>query len=417
MRILAVNCGSSTLKFRLVEARRSGALGGDRALAGGVVERIGGGQATLAFDAEAGERERRGADVPDHEEAVRLVLGWLRSGGLVAPEGPDGVGHRVVHGADLFSEPALIGPRVMSAVEGLADLAPLHNGPSVSAIRSAQKVLGGSVPMVAVFDTAFHRTLPEHAYRYPIPWDLAEKHRVRRYGFHGTAHRYMAERWAALTGTSLDETSLVTLQLGNGCSATAIGGGRSVETSMGLTPLEGLMMGTRSGSVDPAIIPLLSRREGVDATEVEGWLNRRSGLLGVSGTSRDLRELLEAEAAGDARAALAIEMFCHRVRQYVGAYLAVLGGAEAVVFGGGIGENAPTIRERVCAAMGWCGLELDGERNASAAGSEGRISTDASKLGAYVIRVDEEAMIARDTVRCLLDQGPRPEASPEYTRS
>jgi len=255
--------------------------------------------------------------------------------------------------------------------------------------------------MVATFDTAFHRTLSEGASRYAIPLELADKHRIRRYGFHGLAHRYMTERYAAITGTPLEGVKLVTLQLGNGCSATAIEGGRSVDTSMGFTPLEGLMMGTRSGDVDPSLAGFLARREAVDIEAAEAWLNTRSGLLGVPGRSSDMRELLEAEAAGDDRAALAVEMFCYRARKYVGACLAALGGADAVVFGGGIGENAPPVRARICAGMGWCGLMLDEERNARTVGSEGRISTDDSWVHAYVIQVNEAAIIAADTARCL----------------
>jgi len=290
---------------------------------------------------------------------------------------------------------------VLGAIEALTDLAPLHNAPSLKAIRAARAVLGDGVPMVATFDTAFHRTLPARAWRYAIPLELAEKHRIRRYGFHGLAHRYMTERYAAIASRPLQEVKLVTLQLGNGCSATAIDGGRSVDTSMGFTPLEGLMMGTRSGDADPSLAGFLARQEGVDVGEVESWLNTRSGLLGVSGRSGDMRELLEAENDGDGRGALAVEMFCYRVRKYVGAYLAALGGAEALVFGGGIGENAPSVRARICAGMDWCGLKLDQGRNAGAIGREGRISRDDSWLHAYVVPVDEAAVIARDTVRCL----------------
>jgi acetate kinase len=392
LRVLAVNCGSSTLKFKLVEVGDDG-----RVLAEGLVERIGGEDSSLSFRTGDGISTRR-TSAPDHEAAIRVVLDRLASAGLA---GPEAIGHRVVHGGDHFAGPALIDEGVMSVIEDLGELAPLHNGPSLAAIRSSRRAAGASVPMVAVFDTAFHSTLPEHASVYPIPRELAEKHGIRRYGFHGTAHRCMVERYAALTATPVERTRLVTLQLGNGCSATAVAGGRSVETSMGFTPLEGLMMGTRSGSVDPSLVGFLARREGVDASEVEGWLNRRSGLLGVSGISRDVRELLEAEERGDDRAALALEMFCDRVRKHVGAYLAVLGGADAVVFGGGIGENAPRIRERVCASMGWCGLVLDAERNAGAVGVEARISTQDSKVHAYVVPVDEETRIAEDTARCL----------------
>jgi acetate kinase len=268
-------------------------------------------------------------------------------------------------------------------------------------MKASLEATNPPVPMVAVFDTAFHRTMPERASLYPIPRELTERHGIRRYGFHGTAHRCMVERYSALTATPAEETRLVTLQLGNGCSAAAVSGGRSVDTSMGFTPLEGLMMGTRSGSLDPSLVGFLARRESVDASEVEGWLNGRSGLLGISETSRDVRELLGAEERGDGRAALALQMFCDRVRNQVGAYLAVLGGADAVVFGGGIGENAPLIRERILAGMGWCGLVLDPERNDSAVGVEARITSQTSKIHAYVVLVDEESRIAEDTAHLL----------------
>jgi acetate kinase len=402
MRVLVVNCGSSTLKFKLIDVGGENSGSNEkRRVAGGVVERIGNKRSTVAFSSDNGESLQNPADVLDHGAAVCFVLRWLRSTGLVGPDGPDAVGHRVVHGGGRFAEPAPIQDEVIAAIEALVDLAPLHNGPALAAIRATTAVLGPSVPMVAVFDTAFHRTMPDRASQYAIPRELADKYHIRRYGFHGTAHRYMAERYSASTAEPREKAKLVTLQLGNGCSAAAIEGGRSVDTSMGFTPLEGLMMGTRSGDVDPFLVEFLSRHEGVDVAEIEGWLNTRSGLLGVSGISRDVRELLEAEARGDARAALALEMFCYRIRKYVGAYLAALDGADAVIFGGGIGENASRVRERVCAGLRWCGLRLDPERNTRVVGSEGRISTDDSTLHAYVVLVDEEMMIAQDTARCL----------------
>jgi acetate kinase len=258
--------------------------------------------------------------------------------------------------------------------------------------------------MVAVFDTAFHSTLPNHASKYAIPEELAEKHHVRRYGFHGIAHQYMTERYAAIASKAVDQVNLVTLQLGNGCSAAAVKGGRSVDTSMGFTPLEGLMMGTRSGDVDPSLAGYLARCEDVDTEEAERWLNRRSGLLGVSRLSQDMRELLEAEHRGDASAAMAVTMFCYRVKKYIGAYLAVLGGADALLFGGGIGENAPQVRERICSGMKWCGVILDQERNTKAVGREAWISADRSQIGIQVIPVDEARLMARDTIRCLRSQ-------------
>jgi len=398
MKVLVINCGSSTLKFELIESDGDTATDQQRRLAGGIVDRIGE-SAVLEFAVVDGESHDETAPMAGHDDATRRVLGWLESVGLLG--GLDAVGHRVVHGGDRFWEPTLIDDEVVAAIEALTDLAPLHNAPSLKAIRAARTALGTGVPMVATFDTAFHRTLPERASRYAIPLELADKHRIRRYGFHGLAHRYMAERYAAIAATPLEQVKLVTLQLGNGCSATAIAGGRSVDTSMGFTPLEGLIMGTRSGDVDPSLAGFLARREGADIEEAEAWLNTRSGLLGVSGRSSYMRELLKAEAHGDKRAALAVDMFCYRVRKYLGAYLAVLDGADAVVFGGGIGENAPPVRARICAGMGWCGLRLDEGRNARTLGSEGRISRDNSRVHAYVIPVDEAAVIARDTVGCL----------------
>jgi acetate kinase len=392
MRVLAVNCGSSTLKFKLVDVD-----GATRTIAKGLVERIGAENASLTFSAEGGVSEQR-ATAPDHETAILVVLDRLASAGLATPEA---FGHRVVHGGDHFSGPALIDRGVISVIEDLAGLAPLHNGPSLATIRASSEAASPSVPMVAVFDTAFHSAMPERASLYPIPKEMAEKHGIRRFGFHGTAHRCMVERYSALSATPIEDARLVTLQLGNGCSATAVSGGRSVDTSMGFTPLEGLMMGTRSGSVDPSLVGFLARKEGVDAEEVEGWLNKRSGLLGISGISRDVRELLEAEARGEDRAALALEMFCDGVRKHVGAYLNVLRGADAVVFGGGIGENAPPIRERVLSRMDWCGLVLDPELNANAIGVEARISTEDSQIHAYVVHVDEETRIAEDTAHLL----------------
>jgi len=403
MKILVINCGSSTLKFQLIETEGDAAGDRQRRLARGIVDGIGG-PGAVDFAVENGESRRSSVAAADHGEATGGVVAWLESVGLLA-DGLDGVGHRVVHGGDRFLEPTLIDDEVIEAIEALTDLAPLHNAPSLKAIRAARAALGAGVPMVATFDTAFHRTLPQRASRYAIPLELADRHRIRRYGFHGLAHRYMTERFAAITATPLGQVRLVTLQLGNGCSATAVEGGRSVDTSMGFTPLEGLIMGTRSGDVDPSLAGFLARREGVDIDEAEAWLNTRSGLLGVSGRSSDMRELLEAEAGGDERARLAVDMFCYRARKYVGAYLAALGGADAVIFGGGIGENAPLVRSRICAGMGWCGLTLDEARNVRTVASEGRISTDDSGVHAYAIPVDEASVIARDTVRCLRGPG------------
>jgi acetate kinase len=313
------------------------------------------------------------------------------------------VGHRVVHGGDRFATSVLIDDEVIAAIEGLNELAPLHNPACVSGIRAARAVLGPAVPMVAVFDTAFHQTLPDYASVYAIPYDLTVRHGIRRYGFHGIAHRYVTLRYSEITATPWDRVNIITLHLGNGCSASAIRGGRSVDTSMGFTPLEGLVMGTRSGDLDPALVGYLARQEGVPTLEVEAWLNERSGLLGVSGRSNDMRALVE-HVQEDARARLAIELFCYRARKYIGAYLAALGGADAVVFSGGIGENSPFVRARICDGLSWCGLTLDPDHNAATLGTEGRISSDDARLHAHVIPVDEELLIAEDTVRCIRGQ-------------
>ncbi|HEX2501430.1 MAG TPA: acetate/propionate family kinase, partial [Methylomirabilota bacterium] len=336
------------------------------------------------FQAEGSSATREREPVPDHEAAVRRVLGWLAAGGASEHRGAlrvDAVGHRVVHGGARFTEAILIDADVLEAIEALEALAPLHNAPSLAGIRAARAALGSDVPMVAVFDTAFHAAMPEHAYRYAIPHELAVKHGIRRYGFHGLAYRSVLARYAELAGTPLEGTTLVALHLGNGCSAAAIKEGRSIDTSMGLTPLEGLVMETRSGDVDPALIGYLARVEGVPAPEVERWLNERAGLLGLSGQSRDMRDLL-AHEQGDPRARLAVDVFCHRARKYLGAYLAFLGGADAVVFSGGIGEHAPEVRTRICAGMEWCGLVLDAERNAAAVGREHRVTRDGAPLAA-----------------------------------
>jgi acetate kinase len=270
-------------------------------------------------------------------------------------------------------------------------------------------VLGTEVPHVAVFDTSFHHTIPERAFLYAIPYQLYRRHKVRRYGFHGTSHRYIAYRWRELTGVSRDKTRIITLHLGNGCSACAIDGGNSVDTSMGFTPLEGLVMGTRSGDLDPAVLEYLGEKEGWSPSEVDNLLNKQSGLLGVSGLTNDMRELLaEAHENNDRRALLAIDVFCYRVRKYIGAYLAALNGADAVVFAGGIGENAVEVRSRICRELGWAGVELDEDANTRMVdGAEGRITTERSKLAVWVIPTDEELLIARDTFRAVTGTGSR----------
>jgi acetate kinase len=290
---------------------------------------------------------------------------------------------------------------VIKAIEEVSSLAPLHNAPGLQAIRAVRESLGEAVPMVATFDTAFFADLPRRASQYAIPRDVAERHKIRRYGFHGLAHRFMFERYAALSGRPPKDVRIITLQLGAGCSAAAIAGGAPIDTSMGFTPLEGLVMATRSGDIDPSLPGFLADAEGTPIGEVELLLNRQSGLLGLSGLSSDMRDLLAAERDGDSHSALAVEVFCYRARKYIGAYLAALGGAQAVAFGGGIGENSATIRRRICEGIDWCGLRLDDQRNEATMGAEAAIHADDSAIHAYVIPVDEAAMIARDVEACL----------------
>jgi acetate kinase len=372
MKILVINCGSSTVKFQLVELewRRDGS-GQKRVLAGGLVDRIGG-NATRAFFVQGGPSRQEESSVQNHEQAVGVIIEWLSSKpGLGSI---DAVGHRIVHGGDRFTAATCIDDGVVEVLDSLCELAPLHNPVGVAGIRAARKFLGNAMPMAAAFDTSFHHTMPETARTYALPRELALKHGIHRYGFHGLAHQYSVIRYGEITATPVEQITIVTLHLGNGCSACAVRGGVSVDTSMGFTPLEGLVMGTRSGDIDPAVVPFLARKEGVSADEVESWLNKRSGLLGLSGISNDIRELTVAYNE-DPRARLAVDVFCYHARKYLGAYFAALGGADAVVFSGGIGENSPLVRAEICADMDWCGLQLDSAANAAVLGSDGCIAS------------------------------------------
>lgn len=395
MKILVLNCGSSTLKFQVVE---TDGLAATRKLARGIVDRIGG-PAAYSFKADSGALEEKSLPVANHEVAVRLAIDWLRS----KPElrSIDAVGHRVVHGGEHFTSSVLIDDGVIAELEALCEIAPLHNPGAVSAVRAARKILGDGVAMVAAFDTSFHHTISEQAAIYAIPYELSERHKIRRYGFHGLAHQYDIARYAKLTGKLVAQVNAVTLHLGNGCSATAIRNGQSIDTSMGFTPLEGLVMGTRSGDLDPALVSYLARKENIAAPEVEQLLNRRSGLLGLSGLSNDMRELTAAYQTNP-RARLAVDVFCYRARKYLGSYLAVLGGAaQAVIFSGGIGENSPLVRKMILSGMEWCGLSLDHAANDKVIGCDGKISDGQSKLDVFVIHTDEEAIIARETARVV----------------
>ena len=313
------------------------------------------------------------------------------------------VGHRVVHGGETLTRATLLDDAAIRTIEACIDLAPLHNPANLRGIDAARAAFGGGVPQVAVFDTAFHATMPETSYLYAIPYPMYVRHRVRRYGFHGTSHRYVAWRYRKLAGVTREAVNVVSLHLGNGCSACAIKGGASLDTTMGMTPLEGLVMGTRSGDLDPGILEYLHHKEGLSLAELDSMLNKQSGLLGVSGLTSDMRDLLAEEAAhGDRRARLAIDLFCLRARKAIGAMLARMNGAEAILFTGGIGENAAAVRARILDGMEWCGVALDPAKNAATTGGkEGEIGAAGNRMRVFVIPTNEELIIARDTVRCV----------------
>ena len=407
MNVLVINAGSSTLKFQLVRTDTERiATHTDEKLARGQVERIGG-EAVFTVRGRDGRAVKGSAPIRDLRAAVEHIVRWLaseESGPVIGTVGEiEAVGHRVVHGGERFQRSVRIDDEVMDGIEEMIELAPLHNPHNLKGVTAVRAVLGSEVPHVAVFDTAFHHTIPERAYLYAIPYQLYRRHKVRRYGFHGTSHRYVAYRWRELTGVPRDRTRIITLHLGNGCSACAIDGGNSVDTSMGFTPLEGLVMGTRSGDLDPAVLEFLGAKEGLSPSDVDNLLNKQSGLLGLSGLTNDMRDLLaEAHENADRRARLAIDIFCYRARKYIGAYLATLGGADAIVFAGGVGENAAEVRTEICRGLEWAGVELDEAANARmVGGAEGRITRDGSRLAVWVIPTDEELLIARDTFRAV----------------
>ncbi len=407
MNVLVLNAGSSSLKFQLIATDREHIQKGtDERICRGEVERIGG-EAIVTVETEKSARQKFTASLADLSAALEYLIRWIaseQSGIQQVQSAADihAVGHRVVHGGERFTESAIITDDVLHGIEDCIDLAPLHNPNNVKCIQVARHIFGPKLPQVAVFDTAFHHSLPEQAYLYALPYHLYRRHHIRRYGFHGTSHRYVAYRYRVIRNLTREQTHVITLHLGNGCSAAAIRGGYPVDTSMGMTPLEGLVMGTRSGDIDPAIVNLIATKEGLSPHEVEMLLNTQSGLLGISGLTNDMRVLQqELKEHDDRRVRLAIEVFSYRARKYIGAFLACMDGADAVVFTGGIGENSADIRERICTGMEWAGLKLDTSRNVQAAGKEAQISTEDSKLKAYVIPTDEELLIARDTVRCI----------------
>ena len=392
MKILVINSGSSSIKFELFDMPRR------TVEASGALQRIGEPESELGYSV-GGQKQTVQGPVADHEQGLRLIMDALTDsehGGLADIADIGAVGHRVVHGGEAFAEPALITDEVERVIEENFGLAPLHNPPNLQGIRVARQLLP-DVPQVAVFDTAFHQSIPDYAYLYPLPYELYEQHQVRRYGFHGTSHRFVADRAAELLNRPADRVNLITCHLGNGCSITAVRKGRSVDTSMGLTPLEGLVMGTRCGDIDPAIVAYLERVTGKTVAEIDKLLNKKSGLLGISGISNDMRSLLEAEGQGEVRAALAIAIYCYRLRKYIGAYTAALGEVDAVVFTAGVGENSATVRERTLATMRPLGYQINSKKNEQAGGQAVDVAEESSPIRILVIPTDEELLIAQDT--------------------
>jgi acetate kinase len=388
--ILVLNAGSSSLKFNLMDMEN------EESLADGIAERIGLSEGFIRWTIQ-GEKGRLEIEMDGHKKALMSIMDQLRQTVLVGSREVAGVGHRVAHGGPNFGEPELITPPVLKEIEELAFYAPLHNPASASGIRTAQEMFPG-VPHVAVFDTAFHHSMPDYAYTYGLPHELSQKLGLRRYGFHGTSHRYVAERTAALLGRSCSEMKIITCHLGNGSSITAVKEGRSVDTSMGLTPLEGVIMGTRCGSVDPGVLTTVMEQEGLDAKGLSNLLNKKSGLLGVSGVSSDCRDVEEAMGKNK-RARLALETLWYGVLKYVGAYAAAMDGVDAITFTAGIGENSPTLRSWVCSRLTYLGVKFDEEQNARRSKADRLISTPESRVAVAVIPTNEELMIARETQR------------------
>jgi len=404
MKVLVLNCGSSSLKFQLIETDSDLAREGrDRTLAKGLVEDAGG-TAVLHYEAEGKKPVRDAIGAFQHRKAVEKALAVLTDpgNGVIPHKNEIGaVGHRVVHGGEQFQSSVLIDDEVIEGIEAMIALAPLHNPANLQGYYAARAELP-DVPEVAVFDTAFHHTMPREAYLYGLPYSLYQRFGIRRFGFHGTSHRFVSGRLAALLKREGDPgLRLITCHLGNGASACAVLGGKSIDTSMGFTPLEGLVMGTRCGDLDPAALLFIMGREELCAAEASALMNKHSGLLGLSGLSNDMRTLLEAEEKGNERARLAIDVFCYRLRKYIGAYAAALGGVDAIAFAGGIGENSPAVRERTLRGLEGLGLKIDPQRNNEAKGKEEEISPDGAGARVFVVPTNEELMIARDAAEIV----------------
>lgn len=396
MNILVINCGSSSLKYQLINSAS------EEVLAKGICERIGIEGSNITYKPEGGEKEKTVAPMPTHTQAIKLVLDALtneKTGVIKSLSEVQAVGHRVVHGGEKFTDSALLTDEAIAAIDACTELAPLHNPANLIGIRACQELMPG-VPMVAVFDTAFHQTMPEEAYLYGLPYKYYTDYGVRRYGFHGTSHSFVSRRVADLLGKPYESLKTIVCHLGNGSSVSAVDCGKSVDTSMGLTPLEGLIMGTRSGDIDPAIMEFIAKKENLDVEGVMDILNKKSGVAGLSGISSDFRDLEDAAAAGDESALRTLKVFDYRVRKYIGAYAAAMDGVDAIVFTAGVGENGPITRKGVCEHLTYLGIKIDDEAN-KVRGKDAIISTPDSKVTVMVIATNEELAIARETAKLV----------------
>jgi len=396
MKILVLNCGSSSIKYKLFDMTTK------EVMAQGGIEKIGLPGSFLKLTLPNGEKKILEKDVPEHTTGIDFILNTLVSeeyGAIKSLEEINAVGHRMVHGGEKFAKSVLIDQEVLDTFVACSDLAPLHNPANLKGVNAVTAILP-NVPQVGVFDTAFHQTMPDYAYMYAVPYELYTKYGVRRYGFHGTSHRYVSKRACEFLGLPVEGTKIITCHVGNGGSITAVKDGKSVDTSMGLTPLEGLMMGTRSGDIDGGAVTYIMEKEGLDATGISNLLNKKSGVLGVFEKSSDMRDLESAAAAGEPRAVLAENMYFYRIKKYIGAYAAAMGGVDVIVFTGGVGENQANARSGACEGLEYMGVKVDAEKNKTR-GEEAIISADDSKVKVVVIPTDEELMIASDTMDIL----------------
>jgi acetate kinase len=392
MKILVVNCGSSSLKYQLINMEN------EELIAKGLAERIGIEGSVVKHETIGKEKAVIEQKMDDHKAAIQIVLNALvddNYGAIKSMDEISAVGHRVVHGGEEFSGSVLITDEVKKALEKCSDLAPLHNPPNLMGIYACEEILP-NVPMVGVFDTAFHQTMPKDSFMYALPYELYEKHKIRRYGFHGTSHKYVANKAAEMLGKSIEDLKIVTCHLGNGASITAVDGGKSIDTSMGFTPLEGLAMGTRCGDMDPAIVTFLMENDNLSSSEVNDIMNKKSGVLGVSGVSSDFRDIEGAASEGNERAKLALDMYHKRVTKYIGSYAAEMGGIDAIVFTAGLGENSPETRREACKGLEFLGIKIDNDKN-NVRGKERIVTTDDSKVKVLLIPTNEELAIARET--------------------